>query len=121
MLEPNREDLQSGIPFDYFEFRYTCLACGQTDSFIDAMSEELRLAKEDPFGGEDVIIDCGGCGAAMFDLTEGYCHLCGYSYQPPRCGGCNRTLERYEAESGSLCDRCSEYAHYNDEYEPNIS
>lgn len=120
LLEPNREDIQVGMPFDYSEFRYNCLACNQTDSFVEALGEELRFAKEDPFGDDEVITECGSCGAPTFDLTEGHCHLCGYNHQPPRCGGCHRTLERYEAENGSYCDRCSEYAHYNEEYEPNI-
>lgn len=121
LLEPNREDIQSGVPFDCSEFRYNCLACNQTDPFIELMAEELRLTKADPFSDEDVITDCGGCGAPMFDLTEGHCHLCGYSYQPPKCEGCHQTLEDHEAENGTLCDRCSEYSSYNDEYEPNIS
>ncbi|MGE6660912.1 hypothetical protein ACQKEK_09245 [Pseudomonas sp. NPDC077408] len=121
LLEPNREDIKSEIPFDYSEFRCSCVACNQTDPFIELMAEALRFAKEDPFSEEAVIIDCSGCGAPLFDSIEGYCHLCGHSYQPPRCSGCNQILESYEAEHGALCDRCSEYAHYDDEYEPHIS
>lgn len=98
-----------------------CIAFNQTDPFIESMTEQLRLSKEDPFSNEEVITDCGNSGTSMFDLTEGHCHLCGYSYQPPRCVGCHQILEGYETESGTLCDRCSEYAHYNDEYEQNIS
>jgi hypothetical protein len=121
LLEPNREDLQAGVPFDYSEFRYNCLACNQSDSFIELMEEELRTTRENPFDDEEIITDCGSCGAPMFDLSEGHCHLCGYTYQPPKCSGCHTSLEGYEAENGALCDRCSEYAHYDDEYEPHIS
>lgn len=121
LLEPNREDVQSGMPFDCSEFRYNCLACNQTDPFVEMLAEQLRFAKEDPFSEEALITGCNCCGAPTFDLTECHCHLCGYVYSPPRCAGCHTVLEGYEAENGSVCDRCSEYAHYNDEFEPGIS
>lgn len=120
LLEPHRDDIQEGWRYDDPEFRYRCIACNNSDSLIKLLEDELKLAKENPFDEEPVIVECDACGHIMFDLQDGSCHLCAYQYRVPRCSGCDHLLEGYEAENGTLCDRCAEYAHYNDEYEPHI-
>ncbi|WP_445672543.1 hypothetical protein [Pseudomonas inefficax] len=120
LLEPNQEDVEAGLPFDCSDFRYCCMACNQTEYLLEMLSETLKFAKEDPFSEEEVITDCGSCGAALFDLSENRCHLCGHSHNPQRCEGCPRILERHEAEHGNLCDRCSEEARFDSEFDPTI-
>lgn len=120
LLEPNREDMQVGIPFDHIEFRYTCLVCSSSDSFVELLSEELRSTKEDFYEDDEIIENCGGCGNPLFDLQEEHCHLCSYQNHIARCTGCHKILETYEAENGELCSRCDEYSNIYDEYDPNV-
>lgn len=120
LLEPNREDVQSEIPFHYMEFRYSCIACNYSDSFTELLTQEIFLARENFYDEEPIIIECDSCGHSTFDISEGHCYLCNYQSIIPTCSGCNNTLKSYEVENGVLCERCYETTHYIDEYEPHI-
>lgn len=111
LLQPNRDDIDAPFIYSDSEFRYSCIACGHSDSFTELFTEEVRLAKEDPFSDEPVVIECDACGHATFDLEEGHCQLCEYHREASRCEGCHFCLTPVEAEHSGKCDRCVEADH----------
>lgn len=121
LLAPVRRDVERGVPIDNIEFYCECITCGESSSWIELVSETLRLEKEDPYSEDVVITSCDSCGNPLFDMIEGHCHLCGYEQKPQVCTGCHRFLEGHETENGTLCDDCAEHVHFNDEYEPHIN
>lgn len=116
LLEPNRDDVASKLRFDDSEFRCSCMACGQSDSFTERLAEELRYAKEDPFDDTALIIECENCWHPTFDLTQGICHLCTYEQVPLKCSDCGT----YLTDHTSLCDRCEEADHQMRLYEEEV-
>ena len=117
LLEPHREDATSSLRFDDSEFRCSCMACGQSDSFTEVLAQELMYAKEDPFDETPVIIECEQCWHQTFDLSEGICHLCTYECHPAKCSDCGSFLDGGQHQNGSLCNRCEETAYQMQEYE----
>lgn len=117
LLEPYREDAASSLRFDDSEFRCSCMACGQTDSFTEVLAEELRYLKENPFDEAEVIIECEHCWHPTFDLSEGICHLCTYECHPAKCSECDSFLDQDQSKYGSLCNGCEEAVHQMREYE----